>query len=125
MQNEAPDAIADPGNELKPGCRVAVVSADRKTFFGYGVYLGDFHHPELAEEWARACEGHPTIPSPDRERMAAEIRAGTHPTIGRNPKIRLDDGREVWGCECWWGPEANFKRDGYAKKYGVHVQEEG
>lgn len=20
----------------------------------------------------------------------------------RNPKIRLDDGNIIWGCECWW-----------------------
>lgn len=22
-----------------------------------------------------------------------------------NPKIDLDDGKTVWGCESWWGPE--------------------
>ena len=22
-----------------------------------------------------------------------------------NPKIRLDDGRIVWGYQCWWGSE--------------------
>jgi hypothetical protein len=21
-----------------------------------------------------------------------------------NPKITLDSGKTVWGCECWWGP---------------------
>lgn len=21
-----------------------------------------------------------------------------------NPKIILDSGKVVWGCECWWGP---------------------
>jgi len=26
----------------------------------------------------------------------------------RNPKIVLDDGTVVWGCECWWGPEEEF-----------------
>lgn len=30
-----------------------------------------------------------------------------HPAINRlNPKIQLDNGKQVWGCECWWGPEA-------------------
>lgn len=27
----------------------------------------------------------------------------------RNPRIRLDSGKVVWGYECWWGPEAGFK----------------
>lgn len=26
-----------------------------------------------------------------------------------NPKITLDNGKVVWGCECWWGPEDNIK----------------
>ena len=31
------------------GIRVAAVSADQKTFLGYGTYLGDFLNPGLAE----------------------------------------------------------------------------
>lgn len=26
-----------------------------------------------------------------------------------NPKILLDTGEVVWGCECWWGPEDKVK----------------
>jgi hypothetical protein len=26
-----------------------------------------------------------------------------------NPKIVLDNGETVWGCECWWGPEDKIK----------------
>jgi hypothetical protein len=26
-----------------------------------------------------------------------------------NPKITLDSGKVVWGCECWWGPEDKIK----------------
>lgn len=26
-----------------------------------------------------------------------------------NPKITLDDGRVVWGFQCWWGPEERIK----------------
>ena len=33
-----------------------------------------------------------------------------HPDLGfPNPKIMLDSGRAVWGCECWWGPEEKVK----------------
>ena len=28
----------------------------------------------------------------------------------RNPCIELDSGEIVWGCECWWGPEEDFKK---------------
>ena len=27
-----------------------------------------------------------------------------------NPQLRLDDGQLVWGCECWWGPEAQIRQ---------------
>jgi len=26
-----------------------------------------------------------------------------------NPRLDLDDGSVVWGCECWWMPEAEFE----------------
>lgn len=30
--------------------------------------------------------------------------------IGKsNPCLRLDDGSEVFGCECWWGSESAIK----------------
>ena len=28
-----------------------------------------------------------------------------------NPKIILDDGNVVWGCECWWGDKERFERE--------------
>lgn len=28
-----------------------------------------------------------------------------------NPKILLDNGEVVWGCECWWGPEEKVKKE--------------
>lgn len=27
-----------------------------------------------------------------------------------NPKIQLDDGGVVWGCECWWGSEDQVRQ---------------
>lgn len=26
-----------------------------------------------------------------------------------NPSIRLDSGQQVWGYQCWWGPEEDIK----------------
>ncbi len=34
-----------------------------------------------------------------------------------NPHITLDNGKGVWGCECWWGPEDQIK----AKLAGLTV----
>lgn len=34
-----------------------------------------------------------------------------HPEYGfPNPKITLDNGNVVWGCECWWGAEDLIKQ---------------
>ncbi len=34
-----------------------------------------------------------------------------HPYLGfPNPRITLDNGDTVWGCECWWGPEGEIKK---------------
>ena len=57
-------------------------------FFGYGVYVGD-EYPDTAIG---------TIAS-----FAKSSRAA------KNPKIVLDSGKLVWGCECWWGPEDQIK----------------
>lgn len=33
------------------------------------------------------------------------------PSLGEfpNPKIELDGGGVVWGCECWWGSEQRMR----------------
>lgn len=46
----------------------------------------------------------------EKER-ARPIRERAHELLSRmnlNPKIELDDGRVVWGYQCWWGPEDKF-----------------
>ncbi len=35
-----------------------------------------------------------------------------HPIYGfNNPKIKLDSGEIVWGCECWWDSEASIQKE--------------
>lgn len=58
-------------------------------FYGYGEYVGD------------------EIPSKDSVNKFTKM-LGTNGIA--NPKIVLDDGRVVWGCECWWGPEDQIKK---------------
>ncbi len=31
-------------------------------------------------------------------------------TMEPNPRITLDNGKIVWGYECWWGPEERMKK---------------
>lgn len=68
------------------GSRVGAIShVDIATvhFFGYGVYDGDHVPPADLPGWAG---------------MLGEINTP-------NPRITLDNGKHVYGCECWWGPE--------------------
>lgn len=78
---------------MKRGTRVFALSsanADEKEvlFLGLGVYVGD------------------EIPGPE----AGGLAAWAHKAGEVNPKLVLDDGTVVWGGECWWGPEEDFKR---------------
>jgi len=77
----------------KIGERVgAVSSADETTvyLFGYGVYEGEEIPPKevimLGRRYIDLCPGN------------------------TNPKIKLDDGKVVYGCECWWGSEDAVKK---------------
>ena len=68
---------------MKAGDRVGAVASSKDgtvNIFGYGVYEGD------------------EVPPPD-------IMGPFGPMTGKNPKILLDSGEVVWGCECWWGAE--------------------
>lgn len=59
----------------------AIQKADKETvyLYGYGKYAGREVPPEEVG-----------LPVP-------------------NPKIELDNGGVVFGCECWWGPEKKIK----------------
>ena len=56
---------------------------DVVNLYGFGVYVGD------------------EIPPPDANPI---INFGEP-----NPKIILDDGTIIWGCECWWAEESMIK----------------
>jgi hypothetical protein len=72
------------------GTRVgAILKSDQQTvhLLGYGTYDGD------------------EIPGPEAQGFGKAIREAQQ----TNPKITLDNGKTVWGCECWWGPEEKIK----------------
>ncbi len=78
-------------SDVQIGDRVGAISHDDGEtvhLFGYGVYDGDF------------------VPDGAAGPMAQVLRRGKQ----ANPRITLDNGKTVWGCECWWGPEADVKQ---------------
>ena len=75
----------------------AILKADAKTvhLIGYGVYVGDEIPPENVGGFNLA------IP---------------------NPKIELDNGKFVFGCECWWATEDEvIKMVGFRKVVDVDI----
>ena len=62
----------------------ASVKGGTVLLFGYGTYLGDEIPPD---------EGDPSL------------TGVLHAAGIANPKIRLDHGEIIWGCECWWNTE--------------------
>jgi hypothetical protein len=82
------------------GDRIGAILGERDgvaEFLGYGVYVADEVPPADAVGWmAEACREYATP----------------------NPKLVLDDGQLIFGCQCWWGQEAAVKKNiaGYEKQ---------
>lgn len=76
---------------MKPGERAGAICSmndGNLVLFGYGTYKGDL------------------IPEGDNlQGMPALLKENKVP----NPRIDLDSGETVYGCECWWGPEDKVK----------------
>lgn len=89
---------------IEVGSRVgAILGSNKKVveFFGYGVYEGDF------------------IPAEAVGFLAQVLRDAKH----ANPRIKLDNGGTVYGCECWWGNEERVKELIKGKTdAGVHLR---
>jgi hypothetical protein len=63
--------------------------ATKVEFFGYGHYLGE------------------EIPPPGITFMGMEL----HKFGDETPKLQLDNGDIIWGCECVWATEEQMQRD--------------
>lgn len=74
----------------------AILSSDSESvrLLGYGVLLGDLSPPFG-----------PFGMSLDEFRERMKKLGCDDPEPYLNPCIRLDGGRYVWGCQCWWGDE--------------------
>lgn len=67
---------------------------DTVEVFGSGVYEGD------------------SIPTEAVGFLAEAAQQMKH----KNPRIRLDNGKVVYGCECWWGSEKSVEKNLKGKK---------
>jgi hypothetical protein len=94
---------------MNPGTRVFALShtakdhttgVDTVWIFGFGVYQGDFVFEDTTS----------TEPMTFRERCEHNMVAIPACKPMANPRILLDNGKFVWGCECWWGPEGTFAK---------------
>lgn len=89
---------------MQVGDRVMCIShedAQAIHVYGSGVYEGE--HPIGAEA---------------RGPLASMLRAQG----GSNPRIKLDNGQTIWGCECWFGPIAEVaERLGGAQAAGKRI----
>lgn len=76
---------------MKIGDRVGAIcciEGDKIVIFGYGVF-----------------EGH-AVPIEATNWLSIELKEKEI----KNPKIRLDSGKIIYGCECWWASEGEVKK---------------
>jgi hypothetical protein len=103
----------------QPGSRVgAIRDADQEIvhLFGYGIYEGDFELPDdvqtlfgsVAEMRASMCEHFGYAADVPVEQWKSEHQQALKRAT-TNPRIRLDDGNVVLGCQCWWALEEQIK----------------
>lgn len=85
--------------------RVDVFDGDAVTHLGQGTYVGD-----VVVYFFRRPDGHLLFnsnaeerPSDQQIKMVEEL-GGSLIEMPDNPKIVLDDGRVVYGCQVWWNP---------------------
>jgi hypothetical protein len=72
------------------GERVGVILGTEEKviqFLGYGTYEGSF------------------VPPPGVEIFGVDLNKGKI----TNPRLKLDNGDIVWGCQVWWGREEHIK----------------
>lgn len=90
--------------------------------FGYGTFEGYFLPPfvdlakaieEVQADYRDAQTVIPDLPAVLPNETAVTMLLLEH----GNPRIKLEDGKTVWGYECWWRPAESFddlpKPDGY------------
>jgi hypothetical protein len=83
------------------GTRVRVHSGDGSTLLGDGWYVGDVDVFFIRHSDGHLTSAHDAEKPPPLE----EIPTGAQLVKSENnPKIKLDNGDVVYGCQVWWEP---------------------
>ena len=85
-----------------PGTKVKVVSGDSRTDLGQGTYIGEADIYLLRDK-----NGSVFIPDQPEHPISEETLVRNRLTLSKveqTPKIRLDSGETVYGCQVWWAP---------------------
>jgi hypothetical protein len=82
--------------------RVKVWSGDQSEYLGLGTYLDDVtvYFIAMPDGSLRSCPKAGERPTPEQ---IAET-GGSLIESEENPKIVLDSGEVVYGCQVWWNP---------------------
>jgi hypothetical protein len=90
-----------------PGMRVQVWDGDQTTYLGEGTYEGEttvyvMYDPRVSADNLQMG----SMPNAEERPPEEAIPEGwTVYAIENNPKIKLDDGQMVYGCQVWWQPQ--------------------
>ena len=81
--------------------RVDVWNGDKSEHLGLGTYVGDVevYFMQMPDGSLRSNTNAETPPEPDSIPPGAKVVK-----TDNNPKIVLDSGRTVYGCQVWWSP---------------------
>lgn len=101
-------------SHAKVGDRVgAVCCADESgvQLYGFGIYEGDFVRPDgVPGIFGTPEEIRTSIAEEISGKVTNEEASQIIDALLKNPRILLDNGHHVWGCQCWWGPEEKIKK---------------
>ena len=81
--------------------RVKVTSGDLKRDLGEGTYTEDvWLYYGITEDGSLVSAKNPEV-EPKLEDLPGAVKIAR---AEQNPKIRLDSGEVIYGCQCWWVP---------------------
>jgi hypothetical protein len=81
--------------------RVRVHDGSGEKLLGEGTYVGDVQAYALAMPDG-SLQSLPDAEQPPDPKLMPE--GAKMLSLGKNPKIVMDDGRVVYGCQVWWQP---------------------
>jgi hypothetical protein len=87
--------------DRQKGMRVRVWNGDQSEYLGEGNYLGEVtvYYIVMPDGSLRSCSNAEEQPPQEMIPPGATVQAAPG-----NPKIVLDSGEVVYGCQVWWEP---------------------